>query len=156
MFTGDRSGDFLYAALHRAGMASQPTATSCDDGLQLSGVYITASLRCAPPGNKPTANQLNTCRPYIQDEIRILRPAVILCLGGIGWDATLRALTDVGCEMPRPKPKFGHGCEVALQQAKLLGCYHVSQQNTFTGRLTESMLDEILQRAQQMADGRTT
>ncbi len=154
MFTGDRSGDFLYAALNRAGMANQPVATSRDDGLRLSGVYITASLRCAPPGNKPTADQLNACRTYLVDEIRILQPRVILCLGGISWNTTLRAMAGLGCEIPTPKPKFGHGCELVLEEAMLLGCYHVSQQNTFTGRLTEAMVDAILKRARQFADGR--
>ena len=108
MFTGDRSGDFLYAALHRAGLANQPGSTDRDDGLKLDGVYITAPLRCAPPGNKPTATQLANCSSYLLDELAVVRPAVIVALGGIGWNATLRALQEAGAEIPRPRPRFGH------------------------------------------------
>ena len=151
MFTGDRSGDFLYAGLYRAGLANQPQAERRDDGLRLSGVYITAALRCAPPGNKPTARQLTDCRSYLVEEIGVLRPAVIVCLGAIAWNAALAALGDAECEIPRPKPKFSHGAECRLQTITLLACYHVSQQNTFTGRLTERMLDDVLRRAKAMA-----
>lgn len=147
MFTGDRSGDFLYAALHRAGLASRPDATARDDGLELTGVYITAPLRCAPPGNKPTPAQLANCSTYLVDELAALRPPVIVALGGIGWNATLRALDTSGVAVPRPRPRFAHGAECALGSTVLLGCYHVSQQNTFTGRLTEPMIDELLARA---------
>lgn len=151
MFTGDRSGDFLYAGLHRAGLANQPQAEHRDDGLRLSGVYITAALRCAPPGNKPTANQLADCRSYLVEEFGVLRPAVIICLGAIAWNAVLAALGNAECEIPRPKPKFSHGAVCRLQQTTLVGCYHVSQQNTFTGRLTERMLDDVLLRAKALA-----
>ncbi len=147
MFTGDRSGDFLYGALHRVGLANQPESTHRDDGLKLRGVYITAALRCAPPANKPTPGQLEHCRSYLVDELEALRPAVIVCLGAIGWRAALMALQASGHELPRPRPKFGHGVECHLEPAVLLGCYHVSQQNTFTGRLTESMLDAVLRKA---------
>jgi uracil-DNA glycosylase family 4 len=151
MFTGDRSGDFLYAALHRAGLANQPTSVSRDDGLALSGVYITAALRCAPPANKPTPAQLATCRAHLVDELDVLRPRAVLCLGGIGWNATLAALAQRGESIPSPKPKFTHGAEVELAaDLALLGCYHVSQQNTFTGRLTEPMIDAVLQRAKRL------
>ena len=151
MFTGDRSGDFLYAALHRAELANQAKATHRGDGLILRGVYITAALRCAPPQNRPTAAQLANCSPHLRDEIRLLRPAVLVCLGAIAWNAALAALRDGGLALPRPKPKFAHGGELSLGSMTLLGCYHVSQQNTFTGRLTESMLDGILERAKRLA-----
>lgn len=148
MFTGDRSGDFLYAALHRAGLANQPDSVSREDGLDVSGAYITAALRCAPPANKPTAAQLTACRTHLVDELEVLRPRVLLCLGGIGWNAALAALKQRGMMIPSPRPKFGHGAEIELHDDPiLLGCYHVSQQNTFTGRLTEPMIDAVLQRA---------
>ena len=147
MFTGDRSGDFLYAALYRAGLANQPDSTDREDGLKLSGVYITAPLRCAPPGNKPTPTQLARCASYLIEELAALRPAVIVALGGIGWNASLRTLQQAGVEVPRPRPRFSHGAECPLGSTVLLGCYHVSQQNTFTGRLTEAMMDTLLVRA---------
>ncbi len=153
MFTGDRSGDFLYAALHRAGLANQPDSTDRQDGLHLKGVYITAPLRCAPPGNKPTTTQLARCASYLLDELAALRPAVIIALGGIGWAASLRALQQAGVEIPRPRPRFAHGAQCRLGSTVLLGCYHVSQQNTFTGRLTEAMMDALLARAVAMAPG---
>ncbi len=151
MFTGDRSGDFLYAALHRAALASQPTSTHRGDGLLLEDVYITAALRCAPPGNKPTPPQRAHCLPYLIEELAILRPAVVVCLGGIAWDAVLAAQRAAGHEIPRPKPRFGHGVECTIGGTSLLGCYHVSQQNTFTGRLTGAMMDTIVRRAKAMA-----
>ncbi|MFO0873603.1 MAG: uracil-DNA glycosylase [Phycisphaerales bacterium] len=158
MFTGDRSGDFLYAALHRAGLASQPMSTSRDDGLSLHGVYIAAACRCAPPANRPTPAQLANCRGWLVDEIVALRPRTIVALGGIGWNASLAALaaTDgLGVRIPRPRPRFAHAACVRLDVAGgdrsgtivLLGCYHVSQQNTFTGRLTPPMLDAVLRTA---------
>jgi len=147
MFTGDRSGDFLYAALHRAGLANQPLSTDREDGLKLKGVYITAPLRCAPPGNKPTPTQLAKCESYLIEELAALRPAVIIALGGIGWNASLRTLQKAGVEIPRPRPRFAHGAQCPLGSTVLLGCYHVSQQNTFTGRLTEAMMDTLLARA---------
>ncbi|MCZ6445566.1 MAG: uracil-DNA glycosylase [Planctomycetota bacterium] len=154
MFTGDRSGDFLYAALHRAGLANQPHAASRDDGLVLCNVYITAALRCAPPGNKPTPRQLDRCSSYLADELTILRPAVTVCLGSLAWNAVLNALRTAGEQLPRPKPKFAHGLECSFGLTVLLGCYHVSQQNTFTGRLTEPMIDAVLRRATAIAASR--
>ncbi len=151
MFTGDRSGDFLYAGLYRAGLANQAEAVSRRDGLKLSNVYITASLRCAPPANKPSAAQLRRCRPYLLEEITAMAPRVLLCLGGIGWNAALTALRELERPVPSPKPKFGHGTECLIEPMTLLGCYHVSQQNTFTGRLTEAMLDDVLERAISLA-----
>jgi uracil-DNA glycosylase family 4 len=151
MFTGDRSGDFLYAALHRAGLANQARSVGRDDGLRLRGVYITAALRCAPPANRPQAEQLTRCRPFLVEELETLRPPVTLCLGGIAWDATCRALQTLGVALPRPKPRFGHGVEQPLGWTTVLGSYHVSQQNTFTGRLTEPMLDRVLDRAAAIA-----
>ena len=147
MFTGDRSGDFLFAALHRAGYANQPTATSLDDGLELSGAYITSPVKCAPPANKPTADERSACRPFLERELALLtRARVFLVLGGIGFAA---ACQELGVS---PRPRFGHGVEVALDDGRVLLCsYHVSQQNTFTGRLTEPMLDEVLQRAREIA-----
>ncbi len=142
MFTGDRSGDFLYAALHRAGLASQPEATHRDDGLRLRGVYITAALRCAPPANKPTPAQLETCASYLREEFRLLQPRVVICLGAIGWRAALGV-----CGAPPPRPRFAHGAVLDLAATTALGCYHVSQQNTFTGRLTEAMIDDVLRQA---------
>lgn len=147
IFTGDRSGDFLFAALHRTGYANQAVSKSLDDGLRLSGVWISAAVRCAPPDNKPTPAERDNCLPYAARELELLRDArVILCLGAFAWDAALR-LHEV-----RPKPKFGHGAEYETGGVTLLGCYHVSQQNTFTGRLTPEMLDSILRRARELAN----
>src|SRR5690606_7796212 len=151
MFTGDRSGDFLYAALYRAKLANQATSTHADDGLKLHNAYITASLRCAPPANKPTPQQLANCQPYLIDEIRLLKPPVIICLGGIAWNTALSALAHTGAAIPKPRPKFQHGGECQIGSTMLLGCYHVSQQNTFTGRLTPAMIDSVLKRACELA-----
>ncbi|MCB0876500.1 MAG: uracil-DNA glycosylase [Solirubrobacterales bacterium] len=152
MFTGDRSGDWLYAALHRAGLASQPESVSRDDGLELAGAWITAAVRCAPPANKPTVGERDECRPWLDRELALLSGArVLLALGSFGWDAALRALAAGGADVPRPKPRFGHGAEARVGERLLLGSYHPSQQNTFTGRLTESMLDEVLARAKALA-----
>jgi uracil-DNA glycosylase family 4 len=151
MFTGDRSGDFLYAALYRSGFATQPESVRRGDGLKLRGVYISAALHCAPPANRPTAAQLAACAGYLQGELAILRPAVLFCLGGIAWRAALGVLAARGLEIPRPRPAFGHGAECAVGDTVMLGCYHVSQQNTFTGRLTEKMLDAVLRRARRVA-----
>lgn len=156
MFTGDRSGDFLYAALHRVGLANQPDSTHRDDGLKLTNVYITAAQHCAPPANKPTASQLRACRSYLVDELRLLQPRVVLCLGGIAWKAALSALADRGDAMPRPLPSFAHAAEHRIGQITLLGSYHVSQQNTFTGRLTEPMFDAVLNRAKSLAELKAT
>ncbi|MFG0328870.1 MAG: uracil-DNA glycosylase [Phycisphaerales bacterium] len=156
MFTGDRSGDFLYAGLHRAGLATQAVATHRGDGLELEGVYISAACNCAPPGNKPSSDQLNRCRAFLVDEWSALDGAsVVLALGGIAWDAALKTAREVGVTISRPKPKFGHGAEAVLDDGRrrrtLLGCYHVSQQNTFTGRLTEPMLDAVFARAMELS-----
>ena len=149
MFTGDRSGDWLYAALYRAGLANQPTATHAGDGLTLRDLRITATVRCAPPDNKPSTVEKATCAPWLDRELRLIRPRLrgILALGAIGWDATLAAARRQGWAVPRPKPRFGHGAETVLDAAvRLFGSYHVSQQNTFTGKLTEQMLDDVLRR----------
>ncbi|MBL1217388.1 MAG: uracil-DNA glycosylase [Planctomycetes bacterium] len=153
MFTGDRSGDFLYAALHRAGLASQGESISREDGLQLSGVFISAALRCAPPGNKPTPGQLSACRPYLVQEWGALSKSVrvILALGGIAWNAVLATGRECGIAVAKPKPAFGHDATVAFGSVNLIGSYHVSQQNTFTGRLTTGMFDATLQRARALA-----
>ncbi len=156
MFTGDRSGDFLYAALHRVGLANQPNSTHRDDGLKLTNVYITAAQHCAPPANKPTSRQLKACSSYLVQELRVLRPLVMLCLGGIAWKATLNALAGNAVDMPRPLPKFSHAAECDIGSSTLLGSYHVSQQNTFTGRLTEPMFDAVLNRAKSLAELKAT
>ncbi len=147
IFTGDRSGDFLFEGLHRCGLANQATSVSRDDGLRLRHAYVAAVNRCAPPGNRPTAAERDRCLPFLEREIAALeRLEVIVALGGFGWDGALRALAAHGHRV-RPKPRFGHGAEVQVGPYRLLGCYHVSQQNTFTGRLTPQMLDEVLARA---------
>jgi uracil-DNA glycosylase family 4 len=144
MFTGDRSGDVLYAALHRAGLASQAESRGRDDGLELRGCRITAAVRCAPPANRPTPDERARCRPFLLRELALCPGArVVLALGAIGWDAVLRAV-----DPPRPWPRFGHGAEAPLPDGRtLLGCYHPSQQNVFTGRLTPAMIDDVLARA---------
>jgi len=150
-FTGDRSGDFLFAGLHRAGLASRPISRSRDDGLRLSGLWITAAVRCAPPQNKPTPAERDACLPYATRELASLDARVVVCLGAFAWDAALRLFR------VRPKPKFAHGAEHAPGGAggvTLLGCYHPSQQNTFTGVLTPAMLDAVLARAIQLAGRR--
>lgn len=162
VFTGDRSGDWIIAALHRAGYANQPTSVAADDGLELTGARIVAAVRCAPPGNAPTPTEQATCAGWLEREITLLTPSttVVLALGGIAWTASLRALTALGWQVPRPRPVFGHGAHARLnnpqgREVLLLGSYHVSQQNTFTGRLTTTMLDEVLRRARQWdADSR--
>jgi uracil-DNA glycosylase family 4 len=152
VFTGDRSGEFLFAALHRAGLASQPTSVARDDGLALENVWISAAVRCAPPDNKPTRAQIATCAAHLDEEWSALHDVrVILCLGGIAWDAALALCARQGLAVPRPKPKFAHEAEIALGNRTLLGCYHVSQQNTFTGRLTPAMLDARIARAALLA-----
>ncbi len=147
MFTGDRSGDWLYAALHRAGLANQPTSVSVEDGLRLDGAFITAPVRCAPPSNRPTTTERDACRPFLDAEYGLLdRVRVVVALGGFGFGEAARLL---GLS---PRPKFGHGAEaIAADGTVLLGCYHVSQQNTFTGRLTEPMLDDVFGRAVELA-----
>jgi uracil-DNA glycosylase family 4 len=149
MFTGDRSGDFLYAALFRAGLANQPTSRSRDDGLTLRRVFITAPCRCAPPDNKPLPEELRRCAPFLSRELALLpRARVFLALGAIGFRATLDHLAREGEPLPATRPVFGHGAEVPLRNGRLLlASYHVSQQNTQTGRLTPSMFDAVLKRA---------
>ena len=148
MFTGDRSGDFLYAGLHRVGLASQPTSVARDDGLTLTDCYITAPVKCAPPANKPTPDERDRCRPFLDRELALLtRMRVVIALGGFGFGEAARLLGATG------RPRFAHGAEVPLPDGRtLVGCYHVSQQNTFTGRLTPSMLDDVLRRAVVLAD----
>ena len=156
MFTGDRSGDFLFAALARTGFANQPSSTSPDDGLRLSGLRITAAVRCAPPANRPTPVERDNCLPWSERELRLLDEVrVIVCLGAFAWDAALRLLDSIapaGAPKLKPRPRFAHGAEVRVAQSlTMLGCYHPSQQNTFTGRLTEPMLDAVLNRAGELA-----
>ena len=158
MFTGDRSGDFLYAAMHAVGLASQAEAHHIGDGLELSGSRITAPVKCAPPDNKPTPQERDNCRPWLVRELELLRPTLhaIVVLGGFGWQALMPVLT-VGWQVPRPRPVFGHGVEVELAARDggaplhVFGCFHVSQQNTFTGRLTQDMLRGVLIRAKTAA-----
>jgi uracil-DNA glycosylase len=153
MFTGDRSGDFLFAALWRNGFANQSTSSARDDGLRLRGAWITAAVRCAPPGNRPTPAERDACLPWTVRELRLLgNVRVVVCLGAFAWDAALRLTAAAGGgHSPRPRPRFGHGAQLEGEPYSLLGCYHPSQQNTFTGRLTEPMIDAILIRARQMA-----
>ena len=153
MFTGDRSGDWLYAALHRAGYANQPQSVHAEDGLRLRDAYLTAVVRCAPPANRPTPEERDECLPYLVRELALLeRCRAIVALGAFAWDGTLRALRSLGFATPTPKPRFGHGAEAELGRLTLLGSYHPSQQNTFTGRLTEEMLDEIFARARDLTE----
>jgi uracil-DNA glycosylase family 4 len=147
MFTGDRSGDFLYAALHRAGLANRAESVRRGDGLALTGAYITAAIRCAPPANRPTPAQRERCLGHLLDELALLRPRVLVALGAIAWGTALAGMAALGTAIPRPRPRFAHGAETEVGGARLLGCYHPSQQNTFTGRLTEEMIDAILARA---------
>jgi uracil-DNA glycosylase family 4 len=149
MFTGDRSGEWLYGALHRAGLCSQPQSMGRKDGLELRGVWITAAVRCAPPGNKPTPAERDMCRPFLERELDLLPSArVFVTLGAFAFDQTLRIFRDRGVEIPRPRPRFAHGSELTLDEGRtLLASYHPSQQNTFTGTLTEAMFDSVWARA---------
>jgi uracil-DNA glycosylase family 4 len=154
IFTGDRSGDWLFAALWRAGLANQPESVSRDDGLALTDTWVTAAVHCAPPANKPTPQERDNCLPYFSRELELLhRARVIVCLGGFAWDSALRTVPSA---LVRPKPAFGHGAEAVVERDgqcfTLLGSYHVSQQNTFTGRLTEPMLDAVFARARELAE----
>lgn len=152
IFTGDRSGDWLFAALYRAGLANQPHSVSRDDGLKLRACYVAASVRCAPPGNRPLTSERDNCLPYLERELTLLASVrVIVCLGGFAWDAALRALAALGAIAPRPRPRFAHNGTTTIGNWTLLGSYHPSQQNTFTGRLTESMLDDVLEQAKRLA-----
>jgi uracil-DNA glycosylase family 4 len=157
VFTGDRSGDFLFAAMHRAGYANQPTSTDRSDGLVLRDAYITAAVRCAPPANKPTPAERDECRPYLVRELQLLlQLRVIVALGAFAYEAAWTSLRAAGWNLPKPRPPFGHGREVEIASDAddativVIGCYHPSQQNTFTGRLTPSMLDDVFARAQRL------
>jgi uracil-DNA glycosylase family 4 len=151
IFTGDRSGDFLFASLHRAGLANQAESVARDDGLTLLGVYVAAVDRCAPPGNKPTPGERDACLPYLERELAILADVrVIVALGAFAWDGVLRALAALG-HSARPRPRFGHRAEAAVGPYVLLGSFHPSQQNTFTGKLTPAMLDGVWVRARALA-----
>ena len=158
IFTGDRSGDWLFASLHRVGLAGQTTSLHAGDGQRLVHTRMVATVRCAPPDNKPTVEERDTCAPWLLRELALVAGSVraVVCLGSYGWDAALRAFRDLGYGVPRPKPRFGHGAEANLTtpddgELVLLGCYHPSQQNTFTGVLTEPMLDAVLGRAATLA-----
>jgi uracil-DNA glycosylase family 4 len=156
MFTGDRSGEWLFRALHQAGFANQATSVRAGDGLSLTGAYITATTRCAPPANKPTPAEMRRCRPFLEEELRVLSQVrVVVALGKIGWDAYLRTRRALGLAVPRPLPRFGHGATARMPDDRivLLGSFHPSQQNTFTGRLTRPMLRAVLGRARRLARG---
>ena len=149
IFTGDRSGDWLFASMHRTGFANQAESWARDDGLRLSGAFVAAAVRCAPPANRPLPAERDECLPYATEELELLRPRVIVCLGGFAWDAACRLLG------VRPRPPFGHAAEFEVEDGPvLLGCYHPSQQNTFTGKLTEPMLDGVFARARELAERR--
>ena len=159
MFTGDSSGDFLYAALHRTGYAALPTSVASGDGQALTGIRIVAAVRCAPPKNAPTPGEKETCSAWLRRDVELATPRLraILCLGAIGWEAAVAAVRGLGWTVPSPRPRFGHAKEVPLQTPdgrgiRLVGCYHVSPHNTFTGRLTPAMLDDVL-RSLRGADG---
>ncbi|MGH3301371.1 MAG: uracil-DNA glycosylase [Streptosporangiaceae bacterium] len=163
IFTGDRSGDFLFASLWRCGLASQPDSIAAGDGQRLISARLAATVRCAPPGNKPEPGERDACAPWLGAEFGLLRDhlRVVVCLGHYAWQALWAQLPDIGYQPPRPRPAFGHGAEVAMEQADstggqltVLGCYHPSQQNTFTGRVTEPMLDAVFGRARDIAGGR--
>ena len=148
VFTGDASGDFLFAALHRAGYANQARSVARDDGLVLAGVYVAAAVRCAPPDNKPTPEEFARCLPFLAREVAALKTLkVVLALGAHGWRAAIEALAANGAPRPKPLPRFAHGAEAEISGRHLIASYHVSQQNTFTGRLTPAMLDRVLRRA---------
>lgn len=152
MFTGDRSGDWLYAALNRAGLANQASSEHRDDGLALRNAYISAVVRCAPPANKPTVEERDTCLPYLERELKLLSEvSVVVALGSFAWDGALRALRGLGQPTPRPRPKFGHGAEVEIGPFRVVGCFHPSQQNTFTGKLTVQMIDTVFSRVVDIA-----
>jgi uracil-DNA glycosylase len=165
MFTGDRSGDWLFRALHRAGFASRPTVEHRNDGLELDGLWLTAAVRCAPPDNKPRPDERRACRPYLEGELTLLGPRLraVVTLGGFAWDQVLRLMADEGWSVDRPRPRFGHGTETrvgrpgalpardgAPEALPVLGSYHPSQQNTFTGTLTEEMFDDVWTRTRHL------
>jgi uracil-DNA glycosylase len=157
IFTGDRSGDWLFASLHRVGLATQPSSVHAGDGQRLIGARMVATVRCAPPDNKPTPAERDTCAAWLHRELRLVAASVraVVCLGSYGWSAALRGLRAIGYAVPRPSPRFGHGVEVLVtapdgQEVLVLGSYHPSQQNTFTGKLTETMLDAVFMRAREV------
>jgi len=153
MFTGDRSGDWLYRAMHRAGFANQAESRHREDGLELTGAFVTAPVRCAPPANKPLPAERDNCREWLDAELRLLANLrAIVCLGAFAYSSALAALARSGMSIPRPRTKFAHGVEVAVDDVTLLLSYHPSQQNTFTGRLTEEMLDAVFARARALVD----
>ncbi|CAA9358422.1 MAG: Uracil-DNA glycosylase, family 5 [uncultured Nocardioidaceae bacterium] len=163
IFTGDRSGDWLFASLHRVGLAAQPGSEHAGDGQALIDTRMAAAVRCAPPANQPTVAERDTCAPWLRRELEVVSPSlrVVVCLGAFGWQVALRALVDAGYAVPRPRPRFRHGSEAVVERPAafaeggplaVLGCYHPSQQNTFTGTLTEAMLDGVLGRARELAD----
>ena len=158
IFTGDRSGDWLFAALHRAGLATQPTSTRADDGQRLVRTRMLAAVRCAPPGNAPTPAERDTCAPWMDAEVGAVLPHLraAVALGTFAWQALLGCLGRVGLDVPRPRPRFGHGVEVQVGDVLVVGSFHPSQQNTFTGKLTERMLDQVLDRAVSAAGLRPT
>jgi uracil-DNA glycosylase len=151
IFTGDRSGDWLFASLWRTGFANQAQSRSRDDGLRLRDCYVTAPVRCAPPANRPLPVERDNCLPYLVRELELLAAVcAIVCLGGFAWDAALRALRAKGVALPRPLPRFSHGTAVPIESYALLGCYHPSQQNTFTGKLTAEMMDQVFAQARDL------
>jgi uracil-DNA glycosylase family 4 len=156
IFTGDRSGDWLFASLHRVGLARHETSLHAGDGQELVDARMVATVRCAPPANKPTTDERDTCAPWLLREIGLVAPSVraVVCLGSYGWESALRTFRQLGYDVPRPKPRFAHGAEAVVDDVVLLGCYHPSQQNTFTGKLTEPMLDAVLGRAKELASSR--
>lgn len=148
IFTGDRSGDWLFASMHRCGFANQPQSLHRDDGLELIDAYVAAAVRCPPPGNRPTIEERDNCRPYLVRELELLeRVRVVVALGSFAWDTVLRVQVERGRERPRPKPRFGHAAEADLDDIVMIGSFHPSQQNTFTKKLTEDMLDAVFTRA---------
>jgi uracil-DNA glycosylase len=152
IFTGDRSGDWLFAALYRAGFANQPRSVAKDDGLKLRGCYVTAAVRCAPPDNRPLPAERDNCLPYLERELTLLRQVrAVVCLGAFAWDAAVRSVAALRVPVPRPRPRFAHGATAEVGRWTLVGSYHPSQQNTFTGRLTETMLDDVFERAKAVA-----
>ena len=154
IFTGDRSGDWLYRALHRAGFANQPTSVAAGDGLRLKSAYVSAVVRCAPPANKPLPEERDACLAYLERELRVLSDLkVVVALGSFAWDGFLRAAAAAGVALPR-KPRFGHGATAEVGRWRMIGSYHPSQQNTFTGKLTEKMLDDVFARAAELTGAR--
>jgi uracil-DNA glycosylase len=157
VFTGDASGDFLFRAMHEVGLANQPTSRRADDGLRLLDAYVAAAVRCAPPANKPLPSERDNCAPYLARELALLSEVrVLLALGAYAWESAFRAIASITGEEVRPRPRFGHGAGARVGRYSVIGSYHPSQQNTFTGRLTLPMLREVLTLARELAEGRAT